>query len=126
MLLLKPEGATLTEIAAMAGKAPAAAFHALRGLVQDGLVERVEATRPVYRAKDHFSAVWIVPSQGRRYAWSTDGRISWRFPLVSRLPDERARQSVTAFLGLAQERGLFTDPHNLTAEARRGSRATKP
>lgn len=117
--VLLRENSSLSELAAHLGREPPVVLHHLQSLVQEGLVERDESsTRPVYRALDFFSATWVNPLTKTVERWAISDRISWRFPLVSRLPDVRGRKTVHDFLSLADRRGIFVDPHLLTGEAR--------
>lgn len=123
--LLSRGEATMTELAAQVKRSPPVVYHHLVSLVQEGMVARDDsAGRPIYRPLEFVSVTWVDPKTRRLDRWAASGGISWQFPLVSRIADLRARNTVLQFLLRAEARGLFVRPHLLTGEARRG-RATK-
>lgn len=86
-------------------------------MIQEGMVERDEThRRPRYRALPHFAAEWVDPVRGTAHAWRLRDRISWRFPLTSRIVDPGARQSALLFLRQAEFEGLLVPPHLLPAD----------
>lgn len=127
-VLAHPEGAGLTAIAADLGRDRPAVLHHLQALVAEGLVERDErGTRPLYRARAYFSATWVDPASRRFVQWRVSDRVSWRFPLASRIADAKARDATLLFLRQAEHDGILAPPHlmprRLKAKLPRGSAA---
>lgn len=93
-----PGGAGVTEIARAVGLSPPTVFRHLASLREEGLVEKHPGPRVAYRARPHFSALWVDPDHRRLVSWATGARISWRYPLVARVPDEMAQEALLRFL----------------------------
>lgn len=119
--LLERHQASLSELANHVGREPSLTLHHLQALVHEGVVERDETgNRPVYRPRHYFSAFWVNPDDALAERWAVARRISWRFPLASRIADDRAAGAAIEFLKTAEAAGLFGDPTALTRERRRG------
>ena len=119
-------GASLTEVAVALGRDPPPVLHHLQALVHEGLLRRDEsAGRPRYYAQPYFAATLVLPEAGKVAQWAIADRVSWRFPLTSRIMDKRARDTVILFLRAADRSGLLTRPHLLTKESKRGRSRTR-
>lgn len=109
---------SLSEIAADVGIGPPAAYRHLQEMVRAGSVTRVEGAgaQPTYRAAPFAAFSWVDPETRLRMRWTVRDRVDWRFPLVSRVPDEPARRILTRLLSDANQRGIF-HPWLLTGSA---------
>lgn len=121
-----PNGGTLTEIAQALRRDPPPIYHHLQTLVHEGILRRDESQgRPRYLAQPYFAATLVLPETAQVTSWAISDRVSWRFPLTSRILDKRARDTVILFLRQADWEGLFTRPDLLTKEAKKGLGRTR-
>lgn len=100
-------GLTLPSIAEAMQRKPPPVFMHLKEMVHRGLVERVELPRPLgpaYRARPLLHVTYVDPLQRRVATWQTNEPVSWRFPLVSRVPDAVAQSVLRTFLPQFEER----------------------
>ena len=98
----------LKDIAAEAGIQPPTAFVHLRRLEQEGKVEKVATPAgPRYALHPFLRCEWIDPAQGMQETWQSKVAVDWRFPLVSRVRDDQAKQFLQEWLDRAQARGLL-------------------
>lgn len=102
------DGLALSDIADAVGVTSPTAHKHLELLIEEGLAERSvrERGRTRYIARDFFEATWTDREHGVLDSWRS-GSVDWRFPLVTRVPDEEARRILTWFLSMATERGYF-------------------
>ena len=62
---------------------------------------------PRYAVLPHIRCEWIDPDHRIHESWQSSQPIDWRFPLVSRVPDERAQQFLYEWLDRAQARQIL-------------------
>lgn len=125
-VLGSPGGASLSEVAAALVRDPPPVLHHLQALVHEGLLRRDEsAGRPRYHAQPYFAATLVLPEAGKVARWAITDRVSWRFPLTSRIADKRARDAVILFLRAVDRSGLLTRPDLLTKGSKRGRGRTR-
>jgi predicted nucleotidyltransferase len=105
-----PNAMTLSEISERTGISPSGLVAHLKRLVAEGTVEPLPEAGPHrfrYRAVPRLQVEWIDPTRRFIANWSVAGDFSWRFPLVSRVPDAAARRVLHRFLREADLRGFF-------------------
>lgn len=108
-----PEPPTLTDLAQTVGLRSPTVHRHLRVLMDEGIVKGVGSgpgrARSGYRVQPYVHGTWIDPRPNRRImaSWSSAVPICWRFPLVSRVPDEAAQAVLYRFLREADWRGHF-------------------
>lgn len=102
------DGLALSDVADAVGVTSPTAHKHLEILIEGGLAKSTadQPGRTRYVARDFFEATWVDSEHGFLDRWRT-GSIDWRFPLVTRVPDEAARRVLTRFLEEATFRGLF-------------------
>lgn len=113
ILLGREGGASLAELSRELGMAGPPILHHLRAMLADESIEKFTppgSARPLYRLRPRVSIWWMDPASHRFEVWSSRRPISWHYPLVSRIPDERAQDAVLAFLRHAREKRLFLPP----------------
>lgn len=109
----------LTTIAARSELAPSTVHRHLDQMGQIGLVERTGRRKDArYAPRPFVSTFWTAPAQPirarstrptwLRLEWTHPARVDWRFPLVSRLPDVDAQQTILRLLDEAWKRGILT------------------
>lgn len=129
-MLDREDGMGLHEIAREVGLDSSPTLHHLRTMEREGGVERFlppGSVRPRYRLRPFFSAFWMDPASHVFASWAVRDRISWRFPLASRIEDDRARQTALAFLRLADRSGVFRPEWRRVGDHRkRASKALPP
>jgi predicted nucleotidyltransferase len=111
-LLLKrtgAEGLRLKDIADELHLSNAAVLAHLGILQSQGLVEtRHEGSLgrgSRYWPKPAFQGLWVDPSAKRLSEWSAKAPVDWRFPLVSRVRDEKAQEFLLKWFDLLQFKG---------------------
>lgn len=99
---------TLKDIAQHVGMQPPTVLAHLRRLEAEGKVMRVDWHEgPRYAVLPSLHCEWIDPDHGMRDAWRTSQPVDWRFPLVTRVRDQRAQRFLVEWLDRAQARGLL-------------------
>lgn len=107
----------LHEVADAVGVSRPTALRHLDNMRDGGLVAVEGARRNArYFPREHLWVEWTQRTRPgmrqqegwQRHTWSCDGAIDWRFPLVSRVPDELARQTLWRFFAEAHARGYLT------------------
>ena len=99
---------SLKDIAAQAGLQPPTALAHIRRLQDQGKLQRVATPDgPRYAVLPFVRCEWIDPDHGINTAWQSSRPIDWRFPLVSRVPDQRGQDFLNEWLDRAQARGLL-------------------
>ncbi|HUR26184.1 MAG TPA: nucleotidyltransferase domain-containing protein [Candidatus Thermoplasmatota archaeon] len=113
---------SLKDIASEAHMQPPTALVHLRKLEEEGKLQKVATPDgPRYALHPFLRCEWLDPGQGVHETWQSDVAVDWRFPLVSRVRDDLAKQFLLEWLDRAQARGL------LPAHASRfESRAKRP
>jgi len=102
------ESPRLKDLAASADVSPATAYAHLKRLEAERKVVRLEGPEgPAYAPRYYFQAEFIDPFGGALDRWSTNHPIDWRFPLVSRVPDDAAADFLYEWLDRAAARGLL-------------------
>jgi predicted nucleotidyltransferase len=100
--------ASLKELAEYLGVKPPSAYRRLQQMESDGKVARIETPKgPRYAARPFLRCEWIDPERGIHANWQSSQRIDWRFPLVSRVRDDRAQEFLFEWLDRAQARQLL-------------------
>lgn len=98
----------LKDIATAAKMQPPTALVHLRRLEEEGKVEkRSTPDGPRYAVLPYLRCEWIDPDHGIQQTWQSKVAVDWRFPLVSRVPDERAQAFLLEWLDRAQARDLL-------------------
>lgn len=121
LVLGSPGGASLKEVAVALGRDSPPVLHHLQALVHEGLLRREEGTgRPRYHAQPYFAATLVLPESGQVARWAITDRVSWRFPLTSRIADKRARDAVILFLRAVDRSGLLARPDLSAKSSKRG------
>lgn len=109
-----PDGLSLQETAALIERTPPPTHRLLQNLASEGRVERRgEQKEARYRLRPGVRVEWTHRSERGslswyRAAWHQHGVVDWRFPLASRIPDERGRDTVLSFLRETWHRGYLT------------------
>ncbi len=94
-----PEGTNIKQLAEWTGLSSAAVHRHLQELVVQGMAVREGRGPKVrYRAVPYFAALWVDPERGIMDSWNTNDPVDWRFPLVTRVPDEPAHAILVRFL----------------------------
>lgn len=102
-------GLSLQAISKELKRKPPPVFFHLKEMVQVGLIERVEAARPhgpLYRARRFLHVTWIDPESRKIASWESNEPVSWRFPLVSRVPDAPAQAVLRTLIPQFEQRYL--------------------
>jgi predicted nucleotidyltransferase len=85
----------------------------LRRLQEEGKVQKVETSEgPRYAVLPFLRCEWIEPGSGIKETWQSASPVDWRFPLVTRIPDERAQSFLVEWLDRAQARQLLPPPRS--------------
>ncbi|MBI4393342.1 MAG: nucleotidyltransferase domain-containing protein [Euryarchaeota archaeon] len=104
------EPATLKEIARHMRLAPPSALAQLRAMVKLGIVAEDPAPKGrgrTYRLARYMSATWVDPERNVMISWTSGAPVSWKYPLVSRVPDYDAQETLLRFLESAEMHGHF-------------------
>lgn len=108
----------LKEIAAAAHVQPPTALVHLRRLQDEGKVQRVDTEfGPRYAVLPFLRCEWIEPDREIKETWQSTHPVDWRFPLVTRVPDERAQAFLLEWLDRAQARQLLPPPKSRFEQA---------
>lgn len=87
---------------------PPTALAHLRKLEDEGKVHKVSTPDgPRYALQPFLRCEWLDPDHGMQETWQSSTGVDWRFPLVSRVRDERAQAFLLEWLDRAQARGLL-------------------
>lgn len=112
------ETLSLSQLADRLDKSPSYLSERLGKLADEGWVHR-QPTRTAEGRTVNFAPAeglmvrWVSPHQGVAREWKCIGEIDWRYPLVSQVPDGKARDTLVAFLARLREKDLL-DPHALS------------
>lgn len=111
--VLAHPGTSLAEVASHPGLAidRSTVLRHLQSLVRDGIIAREgQGRRARYRPLETFRVSWTAPLGGswHRLEWASPPPFDLRFPLVGRVPDERARSTILRFLSVMEERGFHS------------------
>ncbi|MEA3202846.1 MAG: IclR helix-turn-helix domain, partial [Thermoplasmata archaeon] len=96
---------------------PSTIHRHLSALVEAGFVTRQGHRKTAaYVLRERLAVSWtgrMPPGQRQeegwlRMAWTCNGRVDWRFPLITRVPDVQAQVTLQRFFAEALERGLLT------------------
>lgn len=60
-----------------------------------------------YWPRTAFQAIWVNPPAKRLRQWSSTTAVDWRFPLVSRIPDDRAQEFLHRWFDRLQFKGAL-------------------
>jgi predicted nucleotidyltransferase len=126
-VLCRAEGPQpLQSIAKAVGLDASTVHRHLAAMLERGLVKREgeRRTQANYSPNELLEINWTgrasspysVGSPWLRWTWQASGKMDWRFPLVSRVPDQPARETLWRFLDEANSRGLLApwlDPPKL-------------
>lgn len=117
-LLGRAKSATLHEIVEGTQVPPSSAHRILNALVREGRVERFGRQQTAtYSPRERFSAQSTIRYSGNRlgerhewlhFEWTVHDGVDWRFPLVTRVRDSRARATLSRLLNALWEQGEFT------------------
>lgn len=106
--VLVPVPKPLKDIASAAHMQPPTALVHLRKLEEEGKVQKVATPDgPRYALHPFLRCEWLDPGQGIHETWQSKTAVDWRFPLVSRIRDDRAQGFLVEWLDRAQARGLL-------------------
>ena len=98
----------LKDIASEAHMQPPTALVHLRKLEEEGKVQKVATPDgPRYALHPFLRCEWLDPRQGIHETWQSKTAVDWRFPLASRIRDDRAQAFLVEWLDRAQARGLL-------------------
>ncbi len=104
---------SLAQAAERIGLSPPATHRQLQGLVKRGFARRIVTNKAVtYSLSSAVEISLLVPPAngipGFAHRWFREGHFDWRYPLASRLPDERGRTALSLFLREVEARGWFS------------------
>lgn len=103
---------SLERLARRLRMSPPALLGRLRRLRVAGWVERREVITARGRVVHYVPAArvavqYVSPRAGVAFSWSAAGEVDWDFPLLSRVPDAPARESLKRFLLELRRRNLL-------------------
>lgn len=110
----------LSEAADAIGLTASATHRQLALLVKEGVVHREGRQKEArYRLASCLHAVWTHagPDASLAEEWTHRGDVDWRYPLVTRVPDEAARQSLVRLLEACSRRGVFASDASVNVYA---------
>lgn len=107
------------EVARRLGVSTALASRRLKHLAAEGFVDRHQRSVPNGRVVEYVPRpsglmTWLSPKEKALRSWRIRDEIDWAFPLVSTVPDQGARTSLTRMLGDLRLANLL-DAHVKTA-----------
>lgn len=108
--LTDPKG--VTELAEAIGLSAPTLSRRLSDLHRRGWVDREEdatstGRRVIYRVSSFASIRWASRHRGVARSWESDAEMEWEFPLVSQVPDGRARSTLVRYLRRLRREGLL-------------------
>lgn len=118
VLQAQPSPVSLATVADQLDLAASTVHRHLEEMDRVGLVKKTGHRKEArYEPLPYVAAFWTGPAVGRvrsprtpwlRIHWAHTAQIDWRFPLVSRLPDREAQQTLVRLLDAAWQRGILT------------------
>lgn len=96
-----PTGTSIKQLATWTGLPPSVVHRHLQELVvQAKAVREGRGPNVRYRARPYFAALWMDPERGVMDSWETNQPVDWRFPLVTRVPDDAAQEVLVPLLAI--------------------------